>query len=137
MASPLTLAQALDLAAAAFASAVERGLRVSVSIVDEASREIVTQRMDGAPGFTAGIARSKASSAAVMRRDTSAVADLAAQVPEVITLVAGQVGFDFTTLKGGVVLTADGEVIGAIGVSGATSDEDVELAQHAAATVLG
>jgi len=132
----LTLAQANALADSVFAEATRLGLSVSCSVVDLASAELATQRMDSAPAFTAGIARSKASSAAAMLRDTEEIAVLKDRVPEVIDLVAGQVGFAFTTLKGGIVIRVGGALVGAIGVSGASSDEDVQLARHAVAAVL-
>lgn len=133
----LTLAQATALTAAAFEEAARLGLAVSACVVDLGGAEIATQRMDAAPPFTAGIARSKASSAAAMRRDTEQIAELKERVPEVLDLVAGQVGFTFTSLKGGIILRVGDTAIGAMGVSGASSDEDVQLARHAVASVLG
>ena len=130
---PLTLADARTLADEVVAGALARGLSVACCVLDDAGRELVSLRMDTAGGITSGIARSKARTAAVMGRNTDEVADLAARVPDVVALVSEQVAYRLTTLRGGVVVRVDDSIVGSIGVSGATSDEDVELAQAAMA----
>ena len=68
-----------------------------------------------------------------MSRDTEEVAELAERVPDVLALANEQVAFRLTTLRGGIVVRVNDQIVGAIGVSGASSQEDVELAQAAVA----
>ena len=129
----LSLADARTLADGVLAAAVARHLNVACCVLDDAGRELVSLRMDSAGGITSGIARSKARTAAVMSRDTEEVAELAERVPDVLALANEQVAFRLTTLRGGIVVRVNDQIVGAIGVSGASSQEDVELAQAAVA----
>ena len=122
--------------AAALGRAAEIGLQVSVAVVDVAGLDLVVVRQDGAPGFTAGIARRKAATAAAFRRPTAELRELDERRPEVIELAGEQLRFRPTTLGGGLPVVLDGEVVGGIGVSGATPEEDTECAA-AALTALG
>ena len=134
----LTLNDARALADHVFASAQERGLGVSCSVVDASGHELLTARMDDARWFTPGIARSKAQSAHVTRQPSADLAPLAERLPEVMTQINAQVGFPFTTLGGGLPIGPASALLGAIGVSGATTEEDIELAAAAiAALALG
>lgn len=108
-------------------AASSKHLLVSISVVDEMGNEIATARMDGARWFTPGIARAKARTAALMGRDTAELGNLRAQYPEVFEQVSEQLPFTPTTLPGGVIVASGG----AIGVSGATPEEDLEFAKNA------
>jgi glc operon protein GlcG len=108
-------------------AATSNHLLVSISVVDEMGNEIATTRMDGARWFTPGIARAKAGTAALMGTDTAELGGLRDQYPEVFEQVSEQLPFTPTTLPGGVFVASGG----AIGVSGATPEEDVELAKNA------
>ena len=127
-------------AGAAVAAALEHaagiGVEVSVALVDVAGFDLVVVRGDGAPGYTAGIARRKAATAAAFRRPTAELRDLQERRPEVIELAGEQLRFRPTTLGGGLPVRLDGEVVGGIGVSGATPEQDTECAA-AALTALG
>jgi glc operon protein GlcG len=117
---------------AALAHAASIDLRVSVAVVDAAGWDVVVVRGDGAPGFTAGIARVKAATAVVFRRPTGDLADIKATRPDVIDAVADQLPFRPTTLRGGLPVVGDGgEVVGAIGISGGTGEQDIEVAEAA------
>lgn len=129
----MNLDTALAMVLKAVAKAESMNLRVSVTVVDDNGNDLASVRMDDATPFTAGLSRAKARTAAVMRRDTEAVAVLDAAHPEILDLIAEQVGFTPTTLKGGLVIKENGKVIGAIGVSGASSDEDVVCGEAAMA----
>jgi glc operon protein GlcG len=52
-----------------------------------------------------------------------------------VQIAAGQSGGKFTTLKGGVPVLVDGQVIGAVGVGGATGEQDAEIAQAGVAAL--
>ncbi|GGM69709.1 hypothetical protein GCM10010106_14860 [Thermopolyspora flexuosa] len=126
----LIIDAALDAARAA-------GIRVSCCVVDAAGDEIAGIRMDGAPWFTCGVARSKARTAARMGVDSAVVAGIKADHPELVTLIDGQLPFDVTTLPGGVVIRDGQAVAGAVGVSGAHPDQDVAVARAGVDAWLG
>lgn len=125
----LDLLGARTIAEAALAEAASRGLRVSCSVVDERGNELITLRMDGASWFTAGVARTKARTCAVMGRASGQLAGLRTEYPELVTLISGQLPFEITTLPGGVPIVREGMSVGGIGISGAHPDEDVACAE--------
>lgn len=86
-------------------------------------------RGDGAPWFTAGVARAKAATAALMGAASGDLAGLRAAHPELLDLIGAQTPQPMTTLAGGVPVRLGGDVVGAIGVSGADPDEDVAFAR--------
>lgn len=129
MNAAITLELAQRAIAAAIAHGLDQGLNFSVSVVDAAGREIASARSDRAGWFTIGVARAKARTAANFRRDTEAVARTREQWPDVFDLAADQMGFRATTLPGGVVINHGDALIGAIGVSGALPEQDVDAAQ--------
>ncbi len=120
---------------AALAHAATIGLDVSVAVVDAAGWDVVVVRGDGAPGFTPGIARVKAATAAAFRRPTGELAAIKESRPDVIEAVADQLAFRPTTLRGGQPVLRDGVVVGAIGVSGGTGEQDIECVEAALAVL--
>lgn len=135
MNATITLELAQSAIAAAIEHGLEQGLNFSVSVVDAAGREIASARSDRAGWFTIGVARTKARTAANFRRDTEAVARTREQWPDVFDLAADQMGFRATTLPGGVVIFHGDALIGAIGVSGALPEQDVDAAQAGIAAI--
>ena len=121
------LETALKVAEATLAHARHLGIKVSVCVVDSRGYELITLRADGANWFTAEVARSKARTSAVMRRDSGALDGLKGSYPELFRLIGGQLPFEPTTLPGGVV--HEGETTWAVGVSGATPEQDVACAR--------
>ena len=122
-----TLETARNVAEATLAHASHLGIKVSVCVVDSRGHELVTLRADGANWFTAEVARAKARTAAALRRDSGALDGLKGSYPELFRLIGGQLPFEPTTLPGGVVHT--GETAWAVGVSGATPEQDVACAR--------
>ncbi|MGY1823975.1 heme-binding protein [Geodermatophilus sp. SYSU D00079] len=120
---------------AALAHAAGLGVRVSVAVVDGAGMEVVVSRADGAPGFTAGIARTKAATATAFRRPSGELREVEERRPEVLVVAGAQLGFRPTTLGGGLPVLRDGEVVGGVGVSGATPEEDTVCAEAALAAL--
>ncbi|WP_091321381.1 heme-binding protein [Geodermatophilus ruber] len=135
MAEDIGHEQARDAVAVALAHAAATGLRVSVAVVDAGGWDVAVGRGDGAPGFTAGIARAKAGTAAAFRRPSGELAALREVRPEVLELAGEQLAFRPTTLSGGVPVVRDGAVVGAVGVAGATPEQDVECAEAACAVL--
>jgi glc operon protein GlcG len=126
----LTLAEAKKMADACEALAKEKGWRpVNIAILDSGGHLKVFRRMDDAFIGSIQIAQLKANSSAMIPFPTRALGDNVAykdpKRPHGIQFVPGLVVF-----PGGLpIKMADGKVVGSIGVSGATSDQDEECAQ--------
>lgn len=98
---------------------------VSIAVVDDGGHMLGMIRLDGAPPISAHIAPAKAQTAAVGRRESKVYEDI---------INNGRVAFLSAPLiqgmlEGGVPIVVDGEVIGAVGVSGVKSNEDAEIAR--------
>jgi glc operon protein GlcG len=117
---PITNEQAKAVAAAAFAEAKKNNWRMAFTIVGPAGELVYFEKMDGTQMASSEISQGKARTAAVYRRPTKIFADQYA---------AGNTAF--TTFpappiasEGGVPITANGKIIGAIGASGGTGQQD-------------
>jgi glc operon protein GlcG len=128
MPATLRLAVARDIADAVLSTARTHDVAISVVIVDANGADVLTLRMDGAPGFTPYVARQKARSAVLMRSDSGDLAGLQSDYPELLPIISDGAGFRVTPLAGGLVLVRGGVVAGAIAVSGAHPDVDVACA---------
>jgi uncharacterized protein GlcG (DUF336 family)/mannose-6-phosphate isomerase-like protein (cupin superfamily) len=111
-------------AEAAGAVATQRGVAPVVAVVDAGGELVYLWRPDAAQVASVGVATDKARTAAIYRRPSKDFEDQASGGrPSALHLSRA------VPLQGGIPLTAGGEVVGAIGVSGASSaDEDQELA---------
>jgi uncharacterized protein GlcG (DUF336 family) len=114
-----------SIAAAAEAEAVRNQWNVTIAIVDDGGHLLSLQRLDGAPPISSYIAPEKARTAALGRRETKLYEDVINQ---------GRVSFLSAPvlqgmLEGGVPVIVDGQVIGAVGVSGVKSSEDAQIAK--------
>lgn len=125
----LTLALAEQFIAACKQKAQDQGWQMSFVVVDVAGNPVASARMDGARWMTAGIAQSKAFTAATFKRSSKEVGELAQARPQLIDNVINIVGRPLLLAGGGLPLIVDGELIGGVGASGGTEDEDVECAQ--------
>lgn len=132
--SNLTLAGARKVLDAALAKAGEMQLAFCIVVADASGEPIVSARMDGAPRLSAGIAADKAYSVTGFAGlSTGAWWDLIKDEP---TLVHGLTKTPrLTIFGGGVGVFADGQLVGAVGVSGGTAEQDAEVAEAAAATI--
>jgi glc operon protein GlcG len=119
----LTLAGADMVAGAAEAEAMARGARVVIAVVDDGGKPIVLRRLDGAQVASVDVAIDKARTAAVFRRPSKVLED---QVREGRVGALGLAGG--AALQGGVPITVADQVVGAIGASGETPDEDEAIA---------
>jgi uncharacterized protein GlcG (DUF336 family) len=125
----VTLTTAIKCIDRGLAKAQELGFLVAIAVVDEAGHLVACYRMDGALWVTPEIARAKANAAAAFRSSTH---DLEARF-SARQLFAGNVagldGHQFVFGKGGVPLLEDGQLLGAVGVSGAVpADNDHVIA---------
>jgi uncharacterized protein GlcG (DUF336 family) len=124
----LDLADAQAMIAAARASAEKMGVPTCIAVTDESGALIAFERMDGAKTIGVTIAVDKAFTAAGTRKAThelSAAVQPGAPAYGLITSHGGRL----IVLPGGVPVVVDGVVIGAIGVSTGTPDQDLEVAQ--------
>jgi glc operon protein GlcG len=124
--SVLTLEGAQRVVDAAIAAAKADGSHGAIAVVDDGGNLIAESSIDGTFPQAAQVAIGKAHTAAVFRKDTGFF-ERAINSGRT-TLVAMQ---NFTPLQGGVLIVIDGQVVGAVGVSGTASqqqDEDVAKA---------
>jgi glc operon protein GlcG len=130
----LTLEGAHTILAAAERRATEINVPMNIAIVDDGGHLLAFSRMDGAKLSSVRIAINKANSSAIRRKPSGPSVSANGQ-PDVmlsLSLAIGS-GAEQTPLRGGLPLIVDGEVVGAIGVSNGSEDEDVDVAQAGAA----
>src|SRR3954452_10042507 len=128
----MTLAAARQVIAAAAAEAARDHAGGAVAVVDAGGQLVALERLDGTFPAGAEIAEGKARTAALFRKPTAFFEDVINKGRTAMAALPSQPGF--TPLIGGVPITVGGEVIGAVGVSGAASaQQDGEIATVAAA----
>lgn len=120
----LTADDVKKIAFAAEAEAVKNNWPVTISIVDDGGHLLWLQRLDGAAPVSAWIGPQKAITAAIGRRE-SAVYEKMVNEGRVSFLAVTPV----TPLEGGVPIIVNGHYVGAVGVSGVKSSEDVQIAK--------
>lgn len=128
----LTLEAARTVLTAAQAKASENGWPCVIAVVDAEGLPIVMERMDNA-AVLAGVdlAPGKARTAALFRRESGALED-AINGPRPAAVTAQ----GFVMMRGGVPITVDGTVVGAIGVSADTPDHDEQIAKAGIAALI-
>jgi len=115
----LTVDGARRLIATAEAKAKSDGTAGAIAVVDAGGQLLAFARLDGTFPAAADVATAKARTAALFRKPTKFFEEVVNQGRTAMTTVAAVTGF--TPLQGGVPVVAGGEVVGAIGVSGARS----------------
>jgi uncharacterized protein GlcG (DUF336 family) len=115
---------------AALARARELDAQVSAAVVDAGGHLVHFQRMDGAEIAGPTLAVDKAFTAVAHRLDTAALGPLAAPGGELAGLAANG-GGRYVVFGGGVPLWSDDRVMGGIGVSGGTVEQDIACANAA------
>jgi glc operon protein GlcG len=115
----LTLAAAKQIAAAAEAEAMKNKWTVVIAIVDDGANLVYLQRIDGTQVGSIDVAHAKAQSAVKFKRPTKTFEENLVSGRQAILKLPGAM-----PVEGGVPLMIDGVVLGAIGVSGVTSQQD-------------
>ncbi|MDR6538223.1 heme-binding protein [Variovorax soli] len=123
--SYLELADVKAIAGAAEAEALKNNWAVTIAIADDAGNLLWLQRLDGAAAISSHIAPAKARTAAMGRRESKVYEDM---VNGGRTSFLSAPGID-GLLEGGVPIVKEGQVIGAVGVSGVKSNEDAQIAR--------
>ena len=125
----LTLEGAEAALAAAKSHAARIGVPMNIAIVDDGGHLIAFARMDGAKLSSIDIAINKAHAAAIRRQATGPVRS-GDEVNVLLSLgLAIASHARQTPIRGGIPLEANGQCVGAIGVSAGTEDQDVEVAR--------
>ena len=122
----ITLDKANAVIAAALAEGKTRGLKpLSVAVLDSGGHLLAFQRQDGASTLRPEIAVSKASGALGFGVSSRKIGDMAAERPTFIASLASISAHGVTPAAGGVIVVdAEGLALGAVGVTGDTSDND-------------
>lgn len=123
---PISLEAAKKVMAAAEAEAVKNQWPMVIAIVDSTNHLVMLHRMDQAQFGSSKVAPLKAETALNFRRPTKVFEDSIAgggQGVRVVTIP------DILALEGGLPILHNGDVIGAIGVSGMRSDQDAQVAR--------
>jgi len=132
----LTLDLAERFIAAAKEKAQAQGWAMSFAVVDAAGNPVALARMDGARWLTAGVAQSKAFTSAMFQRTSKEVADLAQTRPQLFSSITSLAGRPLLLAGGGLPLVMKGELLGGVGASGGTEEQDAECAR-AGLTAIG
>ena len=122
----INLEMARKVLAAAVVDSRRQNLPMAIAVVDNSGQLVAFERMDNTQTASIAVSQDKAVSAAMYRRPTKVFQDV---------LAAGGVGLRVLTLRGanavegGLPIIVDGKIIGAVGVSGGTSDQDGVVAK--------
>lgn len=128
--APMSLDAAKKAMAAAEAEAKKNNWPVAIAILDTTGSLVMLQKLDNTQIASVEIAIGKARTALEFRRPTKALQDIVAGGGAGLRLLSAR---NATLLEGGVVVAADGKIVGAIGVSGVTSEQDAQVAMAGAA----
>lgn len=122
---PITLAQAKKVMDGAEAEAMKNKWNVVITILDSGGQVVMVHRMDGAQFGSVEVAKDKAYSAVAFRRPTKAFQDAVEKGGanlRILRLTGA------SPLEGGVPIVVNGQLVGGIGVSGVTSEQDAQIA---------
>jgi len=130
----ITLSQAESVIAAAKEKALKIKTKMNISIVDTGGNLVAFVRNDGAWLGSVDIAIRKAKTAVYFQMDTAALSPMVQPGKPLFQIEHSNGGL--ITFPGGVVIKdASGEIIGAIGVSGSTVDDDADVAKAGAKAI--
>ena len=121
----LTLEEANRMVQAGIAKAVELNVNMSIAVCDAGGNLLAFNRMAGASAVSAAVAQGKAAAAAGFNRPSGS---LQADSP-VIQSIISSLGGRMLPAQGAVPVHKDGELVGAIGGSGATGQQDEDCAK--------
>lgn len=120
----LSQTEVSQIIAAARSEAQQQGWAVAIAVVDDGGHPLALERLDGCAPIGAYIATEKARSAAIGRRETKGYEDM---------VNGGRTAFIsaplITSLEGGVPVVVEGQVVGAVGVSGVKAEQDAQVAK--------
>lgn len=124
----LSLEDARVIIAGTAAKSVEIGVPMCIAVTDESGQLIAFERMDGGKITSSVIAQDKAYTAAGAKRTTESYG-VASQPGKPAYGINAAIGGRLMVVAGGIPVVAGGEVVGAVGVSSGTPDQDSVCAQ--------
>lgn len=130
--SPISLENAKKVAAVALDEARKNNWTMAVAVVDPDGTLVYYEKMDNTQNGSAKVAIDKARSAALFKRPTKALQDALTSSPAGIRMLAVE---GAVPVEGGVPLVMDAKIVGAIGLSGDSSEHDGQCAQAGAASI--
>jgi uncharacterized protein GlcG (DUF336 family) len=123
---------------AARAKASELGMRgFTITILDTAGVPYLVERSNNGPGLPVIISDAKAATSAMTGAPTSGMKATEERWPGLTAPIAARLGGRFSLYAGGVPIKVNDQLVGAIGVSGGTPEQDEEVANAAAAAIAG
>jgi glc operon protein GlcG len=129
----LTLAGAQTILAGAEGKAREIGLNFNIAVVDDGGHLLAFERMDNARPASVYTAMSKAVTAATFRQPSGPIPAGSEHPDPLLNLglehAAAASGGKLTTLRGGLPIVVDGQVIGGVGVGGGSGEQDTQVAR--------
>ncbi len=129
---PIGVEDARRVAAAAVAQALKNGWNMAVAVTDPAGGLVYFEKMDGTQNGSVEVSIRKARSAALFKRPTRVFQDMLAGGGAGLRILALE---GAVPVEGGVPLLVDGRIVGAVGVSGGTSEQDGSIAGAGAAAL--
>ncbi|MBU4040502.1 MAG: heme-binding protein [Alphaproteobacteria bacterium] len=130
--APIGLEAAQALVDRAVEAGRARGFRLAIAVVEPSGELVAFGRMDDVQYGSIAVAQAKARSSARFRASSASAEERLAAGRMALLAIDGIV-----PVAGGVPIVVDGRVVGAIGVSGASSAQDDEVARAAIAAVFG
>ena len=127
----ITLEQALAYIAAGREEAERQGLKLSFAVVDAGGHLVASQRMDGAPWITPEVALGKAWTAAAWRTPSAAQGEKMKELHAFSAAISAATAGRFTPQIGGLPITEGDAVIGGMGASGGTGQQDEDVVRTA------
>ena len=121
----LTLTDVKIIAAGCESEALRQNWAVSIAIVDDGGHLLWLQRLDGANLSSIQISAGKAHTSAMGRRTSKMYEEVVAGGRNAFLSLPGRL----TMIEGGEPIVVDGEIVGAVGVSGVKSAEDAQVAR--------
>ena len=131
--STVSMAAAIEVIDGCVVEADRLGVNVVISVVDPAGHPVAMTRMDGSPMLSIDVADAKAWTVAAFGHPTTWWAEVLESDPGLGAL--GGASKRFMPVPGGVPLIADGSMVGAVGVSGATAAQDDQIARAGASSM--
>jgi uncharacterized protein GlcG (DUF336 family) len=112
------------------AESVKKKVPVAVCVIDIHGNVVLHHRMTGAPVFSLELSERKAYTSALVRVRTADLVPLVQPGQPLYPLLA-VAGGRYSAMGGGVPLTSEGQVVGGVGVSGGTTEEDIAIVEAA------
>lgn len=121
--APVSLEQARAIVAGARQAAGQRRFSMAFAVVEPGGQLVLFEKMDGTQYGSEVVAQEKARTAARFKRPTKAFSDAVAAGRVAVLSLPGAVA-----IEGGLPIVLQGRIVGALGVSGGTSEQDGEIA---------